>query len=1227
MSDKGQTSQGDKTLQTDKDRNDDQIPQDTQMATGGQMLDSIDMTEDPGLTFNWENSEMLQIVRAFSITDYGTNYDGKSLSGFGVPEPPSQSGITDSTTDKSSSSETTDVEENYVEDDMSSLTDISDIKVSTAQRRHEYLKERVEREGNIYDKLYNASLKGQLTIVKDILANHKTTSLSDELGQTPLYAACIGNHPEIINLLVDSGYHVNHQDNEGKTPLHLVFENHEPGTAHTLMTQFNADTEIRDIHNWTPLHTAVDRGYFLYSQQLSQTFLQEDAGTEVSWIQLHAACFQENTQNIQTLFDAETNVNHASSAGHTPLHIAVKKGNIDLVSYLLDQNVNVNSKNTDGQTPLHIAVDRGEENIIHQLLKKKADPSMKDVLGNTSLHLAVQVKHELKPGLLKCHPKAGAIGSVEDRWHSPESYKPCSKQTVQAIVNYGADVNAVNNRCQTPLWFACFDGQDNLVMILLNAGADPNIADENSDSSLHAAIYGYCSKESVQSIIYRGAQVNAVNNIDETPLLIACSTAQRQLVRLLLKSKADPNIANIEGHGSLHKAVNADCSRETLQEIVDYGADVNAKDRRGRTALLLSCFYRQMDSLNVLIKAGADPTIDDEEGFSCIHAAVDGRCSTDVLQTLIDNGAHVNARRRDGATALMRACRTGQSESVMFLLEAGADVNIVRPDGSTCLHVAVHGKCSKETLQNVIENGLNVNSANKRGETALILACESAQTESVKLLLKMGANPNIADAEGYTSLHVAVHGRCTNETLKEIITHRSHLDAQNMDGQTPLLLACTYRQNNSIELLLEALSNPNINDKNKNTSLHAAVDGRCRKKYIQAIINHFADINAINKNKQTALMLACEEGNVDAINVLLKNRADLDIANADGDTCLHVVARGDYVKEIIHTLVNHGANVNTKNMFNETPLMKANKKGNINVTKELLNAGADHKIIDGYGNTWIHWAIDGGYRQELIRTMIDHGADVNAMNEHNETAIMTACRTGNVDALELLLSVGANVNAMNKHGETALMTACKNGHVDAIELLLSVGANPNIKNNDGQTWIHLTAIGNCSREVLQVVIAHGGDVNAATNDNITALMLASRTGNVDTINVLLSAGADPNIMDADGYTCLHDAVDVGCTKETLKAIVGCSANINAANKKGVTPLMQALQIGNINAINLLLNAEADLNIVDKDGDTCLHRAIRGRCSKEILQSLICYGSNVNATNKSSVTALNLAYQT
>ena len=278
--------------------------------------------------------------------------------------------------------------------------------------------------------------------------------MPDENGQTPLYAACIGNHLEIINLLIDCGYHVNHQDNEGKTVLHVAFENHTPDLAKSVMTQFSADTKIRNIHNWTPLHTAIDRGYFSYSKELLRKFLHQDVGTKVSWIQLQAACVEENTKDVQLILGASTDVNHVSSKGHTALHIAVTKSNSDIVTLLLDKDVNVHSITIDGKTPLHIAVDKGEDTIIQKLLTQKADPNLKDVQGNTSIHLAVRLKQEIKPGFFKAR--------VSYATPPLAPYHACSVQTVQAIIDHGADVNTVNNKGQTALWFACNDGQDSL---------------------------------------------------------------------------------------------------------------------------------------------------------------------------------------------------------------------------------------------------------------------------------------------------------------------------------------------------------------------------------------------------------------------------------------------------------------------------------------------------------------------------------------------------------------------------------------------------------------------------------------------------------------------------------------------------------------------------------------------------------------------------------------------
>ena len=533
-----------------------QIPHDFQTATGCQMPNSSDtFNDDKNLTH--DRGKIRQDANAF---------DDQTESEFMVPEPPSLSGIIDSTISIKSSSKSTDVEEKYVVDDTSSLSNISDIKVSDAPRKHEYGKERMERDGNLYDKLYNASLKGELSVIMDILDNQSTTLMPDKNGQTPVYAACIGNHTDVLNILTDFGYDINHQDNEGKTPLHIVFENNDPDFANILITNFKACTKIRDLKNWTPLHTAIARSYFSYSRQLSQQFLHQDKGTDLSWIQLHAACSQENVPDVQILLGAKTDANHASSLGLTPLHIAVSKSNTSLVTLLLEQNVNVNSVTIDGKSPLHIAIEKGEETVIQKLLAQKADLSLKDILGNTSLHLAVQLKQETKPVLLKSRIR------VRGRCSYPyeASSRACSIQTVQAIIDHGADVNAVNKTGQTPLWLACSDGHEHMVKILLDRGADPNIVDKYSDSSLHAAINGHCSAETIKKIIHHGAHINEVNKDGATPLLLTCSTAHIEAVGLLLVEKADPNIAYADGDASLHAAVAAYCSKETIQELIDY---------------------------------------------------------------------------------------------------------------------------------------------------------------------------------------------------------------------------------------------------------------------------------------------------------------------------------------------------------------------------------------------------------------------------------------------------------------------------------------------------------------------------------------------------------------------------------------------------------------------------------------------------------------------------------
>ena len=170
------------------------------------------------------------------------------------------------------------------------------------------------------------------------------------------------------------------------------------------------------------------------------------------------------------------------------------------------------------------------------------------------------------------------------------------------------------------------------------------------------------------------------------------------------------------------------------------------------------------------------------------------------------------------------------------------------------------------------------------------------------------------------------------------------------------------------------------------------------------------------------------------------------------------------------------------------------------------------------------------------------------------------------------------------------MIACGKGNKDVINVLLNAGADPNITDGVGATCIHHAVHGGCGKDVLETIMNHDADVNVTNKNNRTALMVACDKGNTDAINVLLNAGAYPTIANVYCNTCLHYACG-DCCAEVLKTIFSHNADVNAGNKRNVTTSMTACKKGNIDAMNALLNAGADPNTADADGDTCLTRKV------------------------------------
>ena len=206
------------------------------------------------------------------------------------------------------------------------------------------------------------------------------------------------------------------------------------------------------------------------------------------------------------------------------------------------------------------------------------------------------------------------------------------------------------------------------------------------------------------------------------------------------------------------------------------------------------------------------------------------------------------------------------------------------------------------------------------------------------------------------------------------------------------------------------------------------------------------------------------------------------------------------------------------------------------LVRRLLDAGADASAANRYGVIPLSLACANG-SASIVEALLAAGADPNAVLPGGETVFMTAARTGRIEVVEVLYEAGADVHFREpRRGQTALMWAAAEGNLEVVELLLEVGADPNATLDSGYTPL-LFAVREGRIEVMEALLRAGVDVNAATprravkrdrplpggrsvRPGSTPLLVAVTNGHFELAARLLDAGADPNAA-RSGYTALH----------------------------------------------------------------------------------------------------------
>lgn len=440
-----------------------------------------------------------------------------------------------------------------------------------------------------------------------------------------------------------------------------------------------------------------------------------------------------------------------------------------------------------GSDRLIDAVKAGDRQAVRAFLKNHADVNAADPDGTTPLEWAVRGD---------------------------------DLELTRLLLGAGANAKAANRLGVTALSLAATNRNAAMVDALLKAGADPNATQPGGQTILMTAAHTG-NPEVVQRLLAHGASVNARESAyGETALMWAAAENHAAAAKVLIEHGAEVNgrstlmqypqdrfglegVVTILPRGSWTPLMYAarQGSSEAAGTLIESGAELNATDPDGTTALVLAIINSHYDTAALLTEKGADPNIADTAGMAALYAAVDmntlgevygrpARPSTskisalDLMMVLLAHGANPNGRLKtpalqrahtpgettlaEGATPLMRAAKNGDAAAVRLLLAHGADVTLAQKNHTTALMFAAG-----------LGRGLGV--------FAKDYATEAELLETVKVLVAAGADVNAAADNGQTPLHSAA--QASDDIVRFLAAHGARLEAKDKQGRTPLDMA------------------------------------------------------------------------------------------------------------------------------------------------------------------------------------------------------------------------------------------------------------------------------------------------------------------------------------------------------------------------------------------------------------------------------------------------------
>jgi len=487
------------------------------------------------------------------------------------------------------------------------------------------------------------------------------------------------------------------------------------------------------------------------------------------------ACRKGHVEVVRELLDLGASINLVSSLGLTALLEAIAQDHEEIVGVLLETDrldLNTINLKDHNRTPLMAAANLGFFSIVARLLEYKVDVNQQDSDGLTALSLACLGRSFITVNLL--------------------------------LKNRGINLNSADRIAErSALILAAEINESAIIELLLQNGADPTQKDrQGGTAALRAVDWGSC--EAVETMLRSDVEIDLfVVDMDGRGLMHSASVnGHPRIVRLLIENGLDPNLKDNNGLTPLHDA-SASGSVEVTQTLLELGADSSLSDKYKRTAFTVAWQYGYIEIMGILKKGN---------NFS------PGQSIPDADQLPI-----------------WSLSRLGLSDHLEKAIARGPSNFSIKEPGSeyTALHWAVQAK-QIEILRILLNKGhMPPDEINHQLRTPLHLAAHWGNLEAAKELLSHGANPDLEDIWGTTSLFIAQNNKHFPVAIT-LVEKGAFIDEKKLDVK---------------ELLFAAIRLDNV-------------------KAAESLLKNGADVLSRNSEGVTALQLARESGNGDMMKVL-----------------------------------------------------------------------------------------------------------------------------------------------------------------------------------------------------------------------------------------------------------------------------------------------------------------------------------------------------------------------